>query len=150
MLASGPDTARNLGIAAGLFLLAGVFRLLDSMLPPFPSALCFLMTSFLYIGLTFAWGISVFSRTLQRVCMQADILLMEAGRLEAYTLDNRFRLIDRVREKIPGCKFALLCDENSDRELARQVKIARQNHLIDAFFYASVTPGYLTAAVEAP
>ena len=64
MLASGPDTARNLGIAAGLFLLAGVFRLLDSMLPPFPSALCFLMTSFLYIGLTFAWGISFFSRTL--------------------------------------------------------------------------------------
>lgn len=86
---------------------------------------------------------------LQRVCMQADILLMEAGRLEAYTLDNRLRLIDRVREKIPRCKFALLCDENSDRELARQVKIARQNHLIDAFFYASVTPGYLTAAVEA-
>ena len=34
---------------------------------------------------------------LQRVCMQADILLMEAGRLEAYTLDNRLRLIDRVR-----------------------------------------------------
>ena len=58
MLASGPDTARNLGIAAGLF------HLLDSMLPPLPSALCFLMTSFLYIGLTFAWGISVFSRTL--------------------------------------------------------------------------------------
>lgn len=81
--------------------------------------------------------------------MQADILLMEVGRLEAYSLDNRLRLIDRVREKIPGCKFALLCDENSDRELARQVKIARQNHLIDAFFYASVTPGYLTAAVEA-
>ena len=263
MLASGPDTARNLGIAAGLFLLAGVFRLLDSMLPPLPSALCFLLTSFLHIGLTFAWGISFFSRTLhsgvrrrlllgcgmtvlwlvflsagtrlhsapvhdrhvywvedltplhrmqerpeeirahlaeeneliraeaevmrqraeieeisrlydrisgilrpcihrmdellakggreqlQRVCMQADILLMEAGRLEAYTLDNRLRLIDRVREKIPRCKFALLCDENSDRELARQVKIARQNHLIDAFFYASVTPGYLTAAVEA-
>ena len=64
MLASGPDTARNLGIAAGLFLLAGVFRLLDSMLPPLPSALCFLLTSFLHIGLTFAWGISFFSRTL--------------------------------------------------------------------------------------
>lgn len=60
MLASGPDTARNLGIAAGLF------HLLDSMLPPLPSALCFLMTSFLHIGLTFAWGISVFSRTLHR------------------------------------------------------------------------------------
>lgn len=66
MLAAGHDTARNLGIAAGLFLLAGVIRLLDSMLSPFPSALCFLMTNFLYIGLAFAWGISVFSRTLHR------------------------------------------------------------------------------------
>ena len=42
-----------------------------------------------------------------------------------------------------------LCDENSDEELARRVKIARQDHKIDAFFYTSVTPGYLTAAVEA-
>lgn len=45
--------------------------------------------------------------------MQADILLMEAGRLEAYTLDNRLRLIDRVREKIPRCKFALLCGKTA-------------------------------------
>ena len=37
----------------------------------------------------------------------------------------------------------------SDEELARRVKIARQGHKIDAFFYTSVTPGYLTAAVEA-
>lgn len=50
---------------------------------------------------------------LQRVCMQADILLMEAERLEVYTLDNRFRLIDRVREKIPRCKFALLCGKTA-------------------------------------
>ena len=42
-----------------------------------------------------------------------------------------------------------LCDENGDPELARRVKIARQDHKIDAFFYTSVTPGYLTAAVEA-
>lgn len=88
--------------------------------------------------------------TLSLCCaMQAEILLMEVSRWEGYTLESRLRLIDDVRRKIPGCRFALLCDENSDEELARWVKIARQGHKIDAFFYTSVTPGYLTAAVEA-
>ena len=66
--------------------------------------------------------------------MPADILLMEVSRLSA---------------KVPGCKFALLCDENSDPELARQVVCARQDRRIDAFLYASVTPAYLVAAMDA-
>ena len=66
--------------------------------------------------------------------MPADILLMEVSRLSA---------------KGPGCKFALLCDENSDPELARQVVCARQDRRIDAFLYASVTPAYLVAAMDA-
>ena len=80
---------------------------------------------------------------------QADILLMEVSRLPAYTLESRLKLIECVRRAMPNCKFVLLCDENGDPELARRVKIARQDHKIDAFFYTSVTPGYLTAAVEA-
>lgn len=80
---------------------------------------------------------------------QAGILLMEVSRLAAYTLENRLRLIDRVRRAVPGCKFVLLCDENSDPELARRVMIVRQDRLIDAFLYASVTPAYLTAALDA-
>ena len=81
--------------------------------------------------------------------MQADILLMEVSRLSAYTLESRLSLIDRLSAKIPGCKFALLCDENSDPELARQVVCARQDRRIDAFLYASVTPAYLVAAMDA-
>ena len=59
------------------------------------------------------------------------------------------RIVERVRAAVPNCKFVLLCDENSDAELARQVKCARQDRLIDAFLYASVTPTYLTAALDA-
>ena len=81
--------------------------------------------------------------------MQADILLMEVSRLSAYTLESRLSLIDRLSAKVPGCKFALLCDENSDPELARQVVCARQDRRIDAFLYASVTPAYLVAAMDA-
>lgn len=88
--------------------------------------------------------------TLSLCCaMGADVLLMEVGCLEVYTLENRLKLIGDVRKRIPGCRFALLCDENSDADLAQRVKLARQDHRIDAFFYASVTPSYLTAAVDA-
>ena len=88
--------------------------------------------------------------TLSLCCaMQAEILLMEVSRLPAYTLESRLKLIECVRRAMPNCKFVLLCDENGDPELARRVKTARQDHKIDAFFYTSVTPGYLTAAVEA-
>ena len=81
--------------------------------------------------------------------MQADILLMEVSRLPAYTLENRLKLIECVRRAMPNCKFVLLCDENGDPELARLVMIVRQDRLIDAFLYASVTPAYLTAALDA-
>ena len=88
--------------------------------------------------------------TLSLCCaMQAEILLMEVSRLPAYTLESRLKLIECVRRAMPNCKFVLLCDENGDPELARRVKTALQDHKIDAFFYTSVTPGYLTAAVEA-
>ena len=88
--------------------------------------------------------------TLSLCCaMQAEILLMEVSRLPAYTWESRLKLIECVRRAMPNCKFVLLCDENGDPELARRVKIARQDHKIDAFFYTPVTPGYLTAAVEA-
>ena len=80
---------------------------------------------------------------------KADVLLMEVSRLPAYTLENRLKLIECVRRAMPNCKFVLLCDENSDPELAHRVMIVRQDRLIDAFLYASVTPAYLTAALDA-
>ena len=81
--------------------------------------------------------------------VQANILLMEVSRLPAYTLENRLKLIECVRRALPNCKVVLLCDENSDAELAHRVVLARQDRLIDAFLYASVTPAYLTAALDA-
>ena len=81
--------------------------------------------------------------------LQPDILLMEVSWLNAYTLQARLKLIKQLRADAADCKFVLPCDENSDAELARQMKIARQDRRIDAFFYTSVTPGYLTAAIDA-
>ena len=83
------------------------------------------------------------------VSAKADILLMEVGQLRGYTLGCRMDMIDAVRRAVPECKFALLCDENSDPELAQRVMRARQDRRIDAFLYASVTPAYLVAAMDA-
>ena len=61
--------------------------------------------------------------TLSFCCaMQPDVLLMEVSHVEAYTLKSRLKLIDDVRKNASLCKFALLCDENSDGELARRVQ----------------------------
>ena len=41
----------KLCLALGLFILAGVFRQLDRAAPPLPSAVFFLLTNLIYIGL---------------------------------------------------------------------------------------------------
>ena len=66
MLAAKREALCRLVIAAGLFILAGVIRQVDPTHLPLLSAVCFLATSFIYIGLTFAWGVSISRRILHR------------------------------------------------------------------------------------
>ena len=51
-------------IALGLFVLAGFFRQVDRVSAPLPSAVCFLLTNLIYIGLAMAWGFSISRRIL--------------------------------------------------------------------------------------
>lgn len=59
-------TIAKLYLALGLFVLAGVFRQIDYEIPPLPSAVCFVLTNLIYIGLAMAWGFSISSRILHR------------------------------------------------------------------------------------
>ena len=81
--------------------------------------------------------------------LQADIVLMEVNRFPAAMLDRRLETGAQARRSRPACRVVLLCDEVADPELAEQVLRARQEGQIDGFFYASVTAGYLSAALEA-
>ena len=54
----------KLCLALGLFILAGVFRQLDRLAAPLPSAVCFLLTNLIYIGLAMSWGFSISRRIL--------------------------------------------------------------------------------------
>lgn len=81
--------------------------------------------------------------------VKPDILLMDVTPTPPETtLTTRLKLIEEMRRELPGCKIALLCDETAYPELAREVMRAKQAGLIDAFFYASVTAEYLTAALD--
>ena len=66
MAAAKRKSVAKLCLALGLFVLAGFFRQMDRLAAPLPSAVCFLLTNLIYIGLAMAWGFSISRRTLHR------------------------------------------------------------------------------------
>ena len=56
----------GLCLVLGLFILAGVFRQMERVAVPLLSAIFFLMTNMIYIGLALAWGFSISRRILHR------------------------------------------------------------------------------------
>ena len=66
MAAAKRKSIAKLCIALGLFVLAGIFRQMDRLSAPLPSAACFLLTNLIYIGLAMAWGFSISRRILHR------------------------------------------------------------------------------------
>lgn len=83
------------------------------------------------------------------LAMKADILLMEVSRCPGYGFEERLSAAKRVKDAFPPCRVALLCDERTMPDAAQQVKSAKQNGLVDAFFYTSVSADYLKDALEA-
>ena len=66
MAAAKRKSIAKLCLALGLFVLAGFFRQMDRLAAPLPSAVCFLLTNLIYIGLAMAWGFSISRRALHR------------------------------------------------------------------------------------
>ena len=79
----------------------------------------------------------------------ADVLLMEVTGSDAWRLEERLRIRDRVKAENPACKVVLLVDENSERMLADQVRRAKKEGVIDQFIYGSVSATYLSAVIDA-
>ncbi len=94
MLIAKHKSLLKLGIAAGLFILAGIFRQVDFILPPLPSAICFLITNFLYIGLTFAWWISISRRILHRGVRRQLLLCCAMTVLWLFLRAVKYRLFE--------------------------------------------------------
>ena len=57
-------------------------------------------------------------------------------------------LANDLRDVCPHCKTVLLVDEAEYPELATAVCLAKKDHIVDDFVYASVSPAYLSAMMD--
>ena len=76
------------------------------------------------------------------------VLLMEVTGYTPWKLSERMKLRDAVKEKNPDCKIVLVVDENAEKEVAKQVKQAKKDGLIDQFIYGSISATYLADIVD--
>ena len=75
-------------------------------------------------------------------------LLMEVTGHTPWKLCERLKLRDAVKEKNPECKIVLVVDENAEKEVAKQVKQAKKDGLIDQFIYGSISATYLADILD--
>lgn len=75
-------------------------------------------------------------------------LLMEVTGYTPWKLSERMKLRDAVKANNPECKIVLVVDENAEKEVAKQVKQAKKDGLIDLFIYGSISASYLADVVD--
>ena len=97
--------------------------------------------------------------TVQRVTMPEEIeeysklcdpyaVLMEVDGYPPYVLEERLKIRDVIKAIHPKCKIVLVVDENSEKEIAEQVRQAKKDERIDQFVYGSISATYLVALMD--
>ena len=75
-------------------------------------------------------------------------VLLEVTGYPPYVLKERLKTRDAVKAAAPNCKVVFIVDENSEEEVAEQVREAKKNGLIDQFIYGSISANYLVALID--
>ena len=75
-------------------------------------------------------------------------ILLEVTGYTPWKLYERIKLRDEVKAKHPECKIVFVVDENAEKEVAKQVKQAKKDGLIDQFIYGSISASYLADIVD--
>ena len=73
---------------------------------------------------------------------------MEVNGDPPYVLAERLIIRDEVKKVNPDCKIVLVVDENSEKEVAAQVRQAKKDGRIDQFIYGSISTNYLVALLD--
>ena len=94
-----------------------------------------------------------FSQETERIlallnALSATFLVMDVTRSGAGTFDMRMNTVKEVKKQKPEVKIALLCDNVSDETIAYKIKRAKEEEIIDAFFYESVPSDYLADVLD--
>lgn len=80
--------------------------------------------------------------------LQPDVLLMEVTGYTPWMLSERLSIRDEVKRHVPSVKIVFLIDDKAEVALVEEIKKAKQDKLIDAFLFASVSESYLAAVVD--
>lgn len=75
-------------------------------------------------------------------------ILMEVTGYTPWRLEERMKIRDAVRELNPECKIVLVVDENAEKDVAKRIKQAKKDGLIDQFIYGSISASYLADIVD--
>ena len=75
-------------------------------------------------------------------------LLMEVTGYTPWLLRERIKIRNEVKVSHPECKVVLIVDENAEKEVAKQVKQAKKENLIDQFVYGSISAAYLADIMD--
>ena len=80
--------------------------------------------------------------------LQPDVLLMEVTGYTPWMLSERLSIRDEVKRHVPSVKIVFLIDDKAERTLVEEIKKAKQDKLIDAFLFTSVSESYLVAVMD--
>lgn len=94
-----------------------------------------------------------FSQETERIlallnALSATFLVMDVTRSGDGTFDMRMNTVKEVKKQKPEVKIALFCDNVSDETIAYKIKRAKEEEIIDAFFYESVPSDYLADVLD--
>ena len=80
--------------------------------------------------------------------LQPDVLLMEVTGYTPWMLSERLSIRDEVKRHVPSVKIVFLIDDKAEVALVEEIKKAKQEELIDAFLFTSVSENYLVAVMD--
>ena len=78
------------------------------------------------------------------------VLLMDVMTLPPRSMAERLKIRNELKKSAPDCKVVLAVDENSERDVADRVRLAKKDGLIDDFIYScSASAAYIAAVIDA-
>ena len=78
----------------------------------------------------------------------ANIVLMEVTGYTPWNIEERMRLRRQINQIDSECKIVFLVDEKADPTVAKKVRQAKTDGLIDQFIYTSISASYLLGLME--
>ena len=80
--------------------------------------------------------------------LQPDVLLMEVTGYTPWMLSERLSIRNEIKRHVPSVKIVFLIDDKAEVALVEEIKKAKQENLIDAFLFTSVSESYLVAVMD--